>query len=306
VTTTVGVIIDEIRALLRSWTGEEQSSTLGGSGLNSSATSFTLTDVAGVALNATPGILEIGSELIYASVIDASGNVTVPAWGRGYLNTTKTTHTAGARVISQPLFPRQKILDKLNDALERMFPDVFAVKNFNATTTLPQITYNLPDDAMTVLDAEWQVPDGTLRWVKVRRWEVNPGGRPTSAAGNNPDLGVTVDVFDGMMPGRPIHFIYGAKPSELTSESDVFETVTGLGASLKDVAIYAAASALVIPLEAARLQLTSAEQQDRTQKIAPSAALTTSRFLEQQFQVRLAEERKALTKLYKPRIHGGY
>lgn len=300
--TTVAEVIEETRALLRGPI-EEQSSTLQNA-IDASALSLVLTDTRSITLGATPGVIEIELEQIYASVIDAMGNVTVPPWGRGHRNTTPAAHPANARVISQPQYGRQRILDKLNDTCNRMFPSVYGIKHFNATATEPVRTYNTPDDLERVLTVEWQVPDGAQDWLTVRRWKTNAGGRPTTADGNNPDQGVTVTVGDYMIPGRPVHFVYAAKPGLLVNEADSFETVTGFASSLKDVCVYGAAAALIIANETSRMQLTSIEQQDRTSKITPSAALSASRYLEQEFQTRLAEERKTLQQLYPPRVTG--
>jgi hypothetical protein len=301
---TVASMIDELRALLRTWvTNEEQSATLAAD-IASDALGATVTTTRDITLGITSGIIEIERELIYASSVTPDGTVTIPAWGRGYMSTIAAAHVQGVRIISQPLYPRQKMLDKLNDTMRRMFPSVYAVKYFNTIATLPIITYDLPDDAERVLTGEWQLPDGRNYWRTIKHWRMNRGGRPTTASGNNPQQGVTVDVGDAMMPGRPIHFAYAAKPVPLVNETDDFATVTGFAESLKDVVIYGAAAALVIPNETARLQLGSMEQQDRLVKITPSAALTASRFLEQQFQTRLAEERKTQSQDYPPRVTG--
>lgn len=300
--TTVAEIIEDTRELLRG-NAEEQSSTLQDD-ITADAVSFLLTDTRSGALGASLGVIEIERELIYASLIDAQGNVTVPPWGRGHRRTTPAAHAAGSRVISQPQYPRQRVLDKLNDTCNRMFPSVFGVKSFNDTTKAVVNTYNTPDDLERVLTIEWQVPDGTQGWETVRHWKTNPGGRPTTADGNNPDQGITVTVGDYMIPGRPIHFTYSARPGPLVNETDIFEDVTGFTPSLKDVCVYGAAASLIISNETSRMQLTSIEQQDRTSKITPSAALTAGRYLEQVFQARLAEERRTLQQLYPPRVTG--
>lgn len=291
--TTCSKMIAEVRGNLQSWNlDEEQSTTLAGT-MGSADVTFSVTTSRGIATGASPGIIEIDDELLFVdSINSANGNCTVPTWGRGYLSTTAATHVAGARVISQPSFPRSKILDNMNQVLNRIFPGVFAVKVVNLTTTLPAITYDLPDDAQWVLAARWQVPDGTGYWRGVRGWRMSPAGT----------LGVSVDIGDSMMPGRPLQVIYAAKPAPLVNETDDFETVTGLGLGLADVVTLGAAAALTVGQESSRLQMSSVEQQNRAQLVAPSAALTTSRFLNDRFKGRLAEERLALQRLYPPRI----
>lgn len=291
--TTTSKMIAATRGLLQSWSLDEEQSTTLADPMDVDDLTFTVTNPRGIATGLSPGIVEIDSELLYCDSVGQSGAATIVPWGRGYLSTTAVSHAANARVISQPTFPRSKILDEMNQAMMRIFPQVFAVKMFETTTTLPQITYNLPDDAEWVLTGKWQLPDGRLYWKSLQRMRVSPAG----------DDGVTVDVGDFMMPGRPIQFLYAAKPSPLVNETDDFEATTGLNLGIQDVVTLGAASALTVSQELSRLQMSSVEQQNRAQLVAPSAALTSSRYLEQRFQQRLMEERKSLQRLYPPRVN---
>lgn len=293
---TCGQVIDETLALLQSWSLDQSQSTTLTSPILSTDLTFPYDTAANIATGISAGMVEIDRELIYVENVDGT-NATVPAWGRGYRSTTAAAHSAGARVISQPTFPRQKTLDGLNQMFERIFPRIFAVRSFETTTTQPIITYDLPDDAQWLLKARWQVPDGRLYWQDVRRWRMSSGGGTQFG-----DTGITVDVADYMQPGRPIQFLYAAKPTPLVNETDDFVTVTGLNGGLVDVVELGAATQLVTALELSRLQVSSIEQQNRSQLVAPSAALTSSRYLDTRFQERLEEERKALQRLYPPRI----
>lgn len=293
--TTCGQIIDETIGLMESWSmNQEQSASLTGS-MTTGALTFTY-DAGGVGSGISTGICEIDRELVYVSNVDGT-TATVPSWGRGYKNTTAATHASGARVISQPAFPRQKVLDAINQVFERIFPRIFAIASYETVTTIPVITYDLPDTAQWLLLAKWRVPDGRQYWQDVRRWRISSGGGTEFG-----DMGITVDVDDTMMPGRPIQFLYAKKPSPLVNESDDFVTVTGLNAGLVDVVEFGAAAALSPGLEMSRLVTMSVDQQNRSQQVSPSAALTASKFLDGRFTERLEEERKALQRLYPPRL----
>jgi hypothetical protein len=298
-TVTCSQMIYETQGLLSSWSFDESQSTSLGAALGVSDTAFTVSTPRGIATGVSPGIVEIDQELMYCDSVNQSGNVTIVPWGRGYLGTTPAAHSAGARVVSQPTFPRYWTMQAMNEVMERIFPMVFAVKQVELTTTFPKITYQLPPDAQWVLGARWQLPDGRLYWQSIRRWRMSPGGGTQFG-----DQGVTVDVADSMIPGRPIQFLYAAKPGLFTAETDDFTTVTGLNLGIRDVVTLGAAAQMTTSQELSRLQVSSVEQQNRSQLVAPSAALTSSRFLEQRFQERLMEERRSLQRLYPPRITG--
>lgn len=297
---TAKQIIDETHGLLQSFALDESQSTTLASDITSGALTFNVTSTRGVATGISPGVIEMDQELMYCDSVAADGTATVPAWGRGYLGTTPAAHTGGTRVISQPIFPRAWTLQAINETIDRVFPEVFVVKSFESTTTVPKITYDLPSDAEWVLRAAWQEPGPMNYWRTVRRLRMSPGGGTQLG-----DTNRSADVGDRVYPGRPIQFLYAAKPQRLVNESDVFETATGLGSGMTDVITFGAASGLLtISQELSRLQMSSVEQQNRSQLVAPSAALTSSRLLDQKFQQRLAEERLSLRRLYPPRIQG--
>lgn len=294
---TVGKMIDEVLGGLTSWSSNvEQAATLAAT-VGPMDLSLTVTNPRGTSTGISPGLLEIDRELLFCDTVGTDGTITIVPWGRGFRSTTPATHAAGARVVSQPSFPRDKILDGLNQTLERVFPDLFAVKQVELTTTTPVMTYAMPADCQRVLYAKWQMPDARQYWQTVQRWRQSPGGGTRTG-----DMGRTVDVADRMVPGRPIQFVYAAKPAPLSSETDDFATVTGLDTSTEDVITLGATVQLLPGLELSRLQTSSVEQQNRSQLVAPSAALTSTRYLETRFQQRLAEERKSLQMLYPPRV----
>ena len=295
-----GRLVDETLGLLQSFSQDtEQVTTLAGD-IAADATAFTVSTVRSGQMGISPGVIEIDSELIYCSAVDNDGTGSVPAWGRGYDGTTAAAHSAGARVTSQPTFPRNWVLNALNEAIGRVFPDIFVPRVATLTTTAPasSVTYDLPEDAVWVIDARWQPPTGNSYWEAVRRWRPSRGG--TTVTG---DPGVSVDVGDYMTPGRPIEFTYAAAPSTFDSEADDFQAVTGLPLSMRDVIVTAAAATLTTSQELSRLELSSIEQQDRARLVPSSAALTSSRYLEAKYQQRLMEERKALRKKYPIRLN---
>jgi hypothetical protein len=294
---TAGKLIDEVKGGLQSYALDEEQSTTLAAPIGSMDLGFSVTASRGVATGISPGIVEIGSELLYCDVVNEDGTVSVVPWGRGYLSTTPVAHPINSRIVSQPSFPRAKILDAINQTLSRIFPDIFAVKQVELTTTTPIRTYAMPADCQSILYVRWQLPDASQSWTTVRRWRQNPGGGTQFG-----DTGITVDVADGMIPGRPIQFVYAAQPAPLVNETDDFSAVTGLGASIEDVVTLGAQVQLLPGLELSRLQMSTVEQQNRAQLVAPSAALTSTRFLELRFQTRLAEERKTLLLKYPPRL----
>lgn len=295
--TTAAQMIDQTKGMLQGWSiSEEQSTTLSGD-MGSLDLTFTVTDARGVAVGASPGIIEIDTELLYCdSVNPLNGAVSVVRWGRGYLSTTPAAHLDGARVISQPTYPRSVILDALNAALRRVYPKIFQVKVISTTVSASKVTYALPADAERILDIRWQEPTAAAQWRGVRAWRFNQGGITA-------DSGKSVDIYDPMVQGRTLEIHYAARPGQFTALTDDFETVTGLNLSALEVITTGAAISPTISQELARLQTSTIEQQNRSQLVQPSAAQVASRGLEQKYELRLEEEAEALRQLYPPRPH---
>lgn len=296
--TTVGKMITQTRGKLQSWADQSEQSTTLSATIGTADATFSVLAARGIATGISPGTIEIDSELMFLEAVDtANGACTVAAWGRGYEDTTPAIHLGGRRVISNPSFPRSKILDEMNTVMGRIYPKIFAVKQIETIVNAVKLTYPLPSDAERVLYARWQVPGPEEYWQDVRFMRFNQGLGTLSG-----DTGRSVDFGDSMMPGRPLQIVYQAQPGLLSDESAEFATATSLGNSIEDVIVLGAAAALVEGLELSRLQTSSIEQQNRSQLVAPSAALTSSRFLNQRFSERLSEEQDKLRELFPPRI----
>lgn len=292
-----GDLVNEVLGMLQGYSADSDQVTTLKNTIGAGDTSFQVTIVRSGAMGLSPGVVEIDSELLYISAVGSDGTATVEPWGRGYDGTTAAAHAAGARVTSFPTYPRAKILDAINESVARTFPQLFVPAVYATTTTYPKNTYDLPDTAEWVIEARWLPPNGIGRWETIRRHRIS------QTLGQAPDLGVTVDVGDSVIPGQPIEFTYAKRPALFTAESQDFVTTTGLAISARDLIVYGAAGGNpVVSQELSRLQTSSIEQQNRAGLVGPSAALTSSRYLEAKYQLRLKEETAALRRRYPVRL----
>lgn len=294
---TAAEMIDETLSLLMSSQDQPQVTVLQAP-IASTDLSLTVGPLSVPGMGISPGVLEIEQELLFAQSTGADGTVVIAPFGRGYRSTKAAAHAAGVAVTTNPPFPRSRVMTAMNECISRIFPEVYAVKVANLTTTVPRITYDLPEDAQWVLDARWLPPAAVNSWLQVRRLRWSNG----TGTGDTGNVGISVDVDQYMMPGRPIEFTYAAAPAPFTAESDVFGTVTGLGDGLRDVVVYGAAASLLPSLEAAKLRVTATEQQDRNRLVTAGSALSTASYVEKHYQQRLMEERQTLQVKYPPRI----
>lgn len=292
---TFSQLTDQTLMQLYGYTTLQDQATYLSANLASGATTATVADVTAI----SRGIIEIDDEVIWVDDINSTtGVLTIPPYGRGYGGTTAVAHTSGSRVVSSPMFPRQMVKDALNDAIRAVYPDLYGIGQTTVTFQPAINTYALPSGALDVINVAWQTTGPSKEWMPVRRWRVDK-----QAATSAFSTGVTVSVYDMIVPGRSIKITYTKQPSALVNASDDFVTVTGLPASTEDVIRFGAQYRLVPFFDSARLSGQSAEADYSGQPRNQNNAASLSRFILQMYQVRLAEENRRLSALYPIRSH---
>ena len=245
------------------------------------------------------GIVEIGDEIIWVDTLDSSaGTLTIPPYGRGFRGTTASAHSIGDRVVSSPMFPRQMVKDAINDAIKSVYPELSAVGSTTFTYQPAISTYSLPTGALDVLQVAWQTTGPSREWMPVRRMRVDKHAATGSFA-----TGVSVSIYDMIVPGRTIKVVYTKEPTALSNDSDEFSTVTGLPSSCEDLIKFGAAYRLTPFFDSAHLSGQSAEADYSGQPRNQNNAASLSRFLLQMYQVRLAEEQGGLQRIFPVRSY---
>jgi hypothetical protein len=296
-TTTYANMIDEVLLNLSGYTLRQDRSTHLTQNITASDLVINLADVS----NIGKGVVEIDDELLWIDSYDrVSNSATIAPYGRGYNGTIAAEHTLNSRVVVAPTFPKAIAKKAINDTIDAVFPQLFAVGvhvfNFNSAKT----TYSLPAEVETILYISWQPTGSTEEWMPLRNWRHDPLANATAFASGN-----TISIYDNVQPGRKIQVYYTKKPSTLTASagSAVFETVTGLPTSCKDVILYGASYRLSAFIDPGRLNYSSAEADNADTKIQYGSGASTARFMLGLYQQRLNEEAGKLRDVYPTRIH---
>jgi len=288
-------LIDETALALTGYTNRQDQATYLVGNITSTATTLVVAD--GTVL--TRGLIEIDDELIWVDSFDRTTNTaTIPAYGRGFRDTTATTHSSGTRVTVAPSFPRSVIRRNVNLAIDGVYPDLFGTFYTTFSFQAAVTTYALPNEAVDVLGASWQTIGPSKEWLPIRHYRIDRMANPTTW-----NSGKTISIREGIIPGRTVMVTYTKKPTTLNYDSDDFSSLTGLPDSSREVIILGAAYRTAMYLDMGRVPASSAEADAMKTNNPIGSAANIGRMIKQEYQSRLAIEVRRLQEQFPPRTH---
>jgi len=287
-------LIDETALSLTGYTNRQDQATFLTAPMGATDLTFTVAD--GSVL--TRGLVEIDEELIWVDSFDRTTNkATIPAYGRGFRDTTATTHTTGTRVTITPSFPRSVIRRNIQQAIDAVYPDLFGVYYTTFTFQAAVTTYVLPDEAVDVLAASWQTIGPSKEWLPIRHYRVDRTANPLVW-----NSGKTISIREGIIPGRQVMVTYTKKPTVLQQDLDDF-SMTGLEDTCREVIVLGAAYRTAMYLDFGRVPALSAEAGSMGQANPIGSAVNIGRAIQNLYQQRLQIEIRRLQEQFPPRTH---
>lgn len=295
---TLDEMVDDIKSNLQGYTLRQDriSYVANSGGLSTVSTAITI----GSAANLAKGIIEIDDELIFIDSFDKATSVlnVIPGFGRGYQGTSPAPHSQYAQVTLAPTFPRTAIKKAINDTINALYPNIWAISSYTFTFNASVTTYALPDDVQDILYISWQTTGSSQEWLPLKRWRLD-----TFANAATFNTGATLNIYDNVQPGRTVQVYYSTTANTLDANTDDFADVTGLPQSSQDVVTLGASYKLLSFLDAGRINLTSAEADNADSKTPSTAGVSASRYIFALYQQRLNEEALKLKDKYPIRIH---
>ena len=242
----------------------------------------------------SPGILEVGDELVYVQAIDKTTGIATGVL-RGWRGTTATAWPAGTLVRNNPRFPRIAVTRAINNTLKAMYPRVYAIKSTEFTCQAARIRYDLPADVAEVLDVSWSVPGPTRAWQSVRRWDFDRNAPAVTASGRALEL---VDA----LPGRTVQVTYQAEPGTLSGLNDEFTTVTGLPSWCEEIVVIGACWRLIQHLDAGTVGTRTAEQRLINGQVPIGSGSQIAKQYAQMFELRMEQAAERLRQDHDVRV----
>src|SRR5437899_8886315 len=256
--------------------------------------------------NLSRGLVEIDDELILVKKFDrSSGLVTViggaQGAGRGAEGTVAASHTLGTLITDDPMFPRARVKEAINDTIQAVYPDLWVFGEFEFPKIAARYEYPLPVEVEDVYKVTVNTIGPSAVWFPLSSWRFNPVAS-TTAGQVKPTptpTGKTLQIMrDFVVPGRNIRVTYIKKPGNLVNNSDDFATVTGYPDRYVDLITYGACWRMLPAYEAARLQQSQIEATERAPLVPTGAGSQAAQFYMSLYQRRLQEERDRLFRLF--------
>ena len=291
----LGALIEEVLLDLEGFVEDQDIFGTLHAGITDSANTFTLDgavfpDGSGF----SPGILEVGDELVYVQAVDKTTGVCSGVL-RGWRGTTATAWPTGTLVRNNPRFPRVAVTRAINNTLRAMYPRVYAVKSTEFTCQAGRVRYDLPADAREVLDVTWSAPGPSRSWVPVRRWDFDRDAPSVSATGR------AIEIIDAQS-GRTVHVQYQAEPAALSGLTDDFEDVTGLPSWCEEIVVLGACWRLVAHLDAGTVGTRTAEQRLVNGQVPMGAGVQVAKQYAQMFELHMQQAEQRLRQEFDVRV----
>lgn len=300
--TTFDQLISRIKQQLLGYTRDQASISSLTSDMTATDTTFAV-DVDTVT-NISRGLIEIDDEMILVKNFDrASGNVTVMAGlnGRGAEGTVPAPHLTNAIVTDDPVYPKQRIKEAVNDSINGTYPDVWVFGETEFPKIAARYEYPLPDEVEDVFKVTSNTIGPSGVWFPNTSYRFNPQASttPGQVLPTPAPTGKSIQIMrDFITPGRNIRVIYSRRPGNLVNGNDDFTTVTGYPENYIDLIMYGAIWRLLPAYEAARLQQQQIEATERAPLVPTGAGSSASQYYLGLYTRRLQEERDRLFDLY--------
>ena len=298
--TSFDQLVSRVKQQLLGYTRDQASISYLTANMSSNALTFNVDP--DTVTNISRGLVEIGDELLLVKSYDrASGAVTVIPPGRGAEGTSAAAHVTNDMVTDDPMFPRARIKEAINDTINGTYPDLWVFGEHEFPKIAARYEYPLPVEVEDVYKVTVNTIGPSAVWFPLSSWRFNPVAS-TTAGQVKPTptpTGKTLQIMrDFVVPGRNIRVTYSKKPNTLVGNSDDFEATTGYPERYVDLITYGACWRLLPAYEAARLQQSQIEATERAPLVPTGAGSQSAQYYLSLYQRRLQEERDRLFRLF--------
>lgn len=215
-------------------------------------------------------LIQIDSELMYIWEVSATTKTLIV--DRGANGTTVETHAAGSIVTVNPKFPRDQMLEALNDELVDLcspMNGLFQIKTVDFTYNASKRQNTLPavDEIIDLLDVRY-------RYIATDYKQVNGVKLIRNLPTKDFNTGYALQI-DSLIPTSTVRVTYKTPFTKTSSESDNLQTICGYPESAEDILVYGIQIRLIAPREIKR-NFTESQGDTRRAEEVPNGAVGNS------------------------------
>jgi hypothetical protein len=111
-------------------------------------------------------------------------------------------HVVNTKVTIAPTFPKATVKKAINDTINAVFPQLFAVGRHEFNYNPAISAYEIPAEVETILYVSRSVSGSSKEWLPVRNWRHDPLANNTAFTTAN-----TVSIYDAVEAGRKVQDI---------------------------------------------------------------------------------------------------
>lgn len=288
--TTALTVINRVQRDLLSGTTEERN-TLATTLSSTTGTSVVTTyDVKGLTAGS---VFEIDSELFYIwESVGATKTLTVE---RGYGGSTAATHTAGAVVTTNPRFPKQQLLDGLNQEIDDLsspvnglFRIVVASLTYNGSARQMNLTSAVSVLGLVDVSYKYLASD----YVPMRNTVLSRDMNTTDFASG---FALTVNDY---VPSGTVRVTYRAPFVRVATTADDLQTVSFVPTTMEDILQIGLQLRLMAPREIKRSFIESQGDTRRSEEVPAGSTINSTAGLARMKRDRIMAESARLNLSY--------
>ena len=260
-------------------------------------TSDTTVDVDDFLPNVGPGnIIQIEDEYMLVTATSGTGPMTITV-KRGWLGSTSgITHAQNLPVYVNPRVLGTQVVDLMNEALDFMYPRLYATDIETLTFSGSSIGYALPANCEGVLRVDYESDSRAKFWKELTDW-VYKDNADTSDFAN----GKAVMIQGSMEASAGIRVVYRKPFTRIAAASDDLIAVAGMSEYMTNLLFYYPMARLMTLEEVDRADITGAAMHQRAQDVPAFLALRTAQWYQARYDDLLEQARARLIMETKPR-----
>lgn len=260
-------------------------------------TSDVTVDVDDFLPNVGPGnIIQINDEYLLVTAVSGSDPMTLSV-KRGWLGSTAdVTHAKDDPVYVNPRVLGTQVIDLINEAMDIMYPKLYATDIDTLTFSGSTIGYGLSANCNGVIRVDYEDDSRSKFWKEIIDWVYKDNADTTDFPN-----GKAIMIQRAMVAGSGIRVIYRKPFTRIASSSDDLIAVAGLSEYMTNTLYYYAMARLMSLEEVDRSNVTGAAAHQRAQDVPAFLALRTAQWYNKRFEDLMSENRIRLFMDVKPR-----